>query len=68
LRQTLKDPDVNMRGWSIIGLGSLKDQGSLDDLHLIEDDPTEPSTIKTAAEAAISHITSTDSDSAPSGP
>jgi len=60
LRQTLKDPDVNMRGWSIIGLGSLKDQGSLDDLKAIEADPTEPSTIKSAAAAAIEHIAPTE--------
>ena len=46
LRQTLKDPDVNMRGWSIIGLGSLKDEGSLDDLHAMADDPAEPSSIR----------------------
>jgi HEAT repeat protein len=56
LRQTLKDPDVNMRGWSIIGLGTLKDQGSLDDLKAIAADPSEPSTIKDAAQAAIEHI------------
>jgi HEAT repeat protein len=56
LRQTLKDPDVNMRGWSIIGLGNLKDQGSLADLRAIEADPTQPATIKAAAEAAINHI------------
>jgi HEAT repeat protein len=56
LRQTLKDPDVNMRGWSIIGLGNLKDQGSLTDLRAIAADPTEPSTIKAAATAAINHI------------
>jgi HEAT repeat protein len=56
LRQTLKDPDVNMRGWSIIGLGKLKDQASLPDLQAIEDDASEPSSIKSAAQAAINHI------------
>lgn len=56
LRQTLKDPDVNMRGWSIIGLGKLKDEGSLTDLQVIADDPDEPDTIKSAAQAAINHI------------
>lgn len=56
LRQTLKDPDVNMRGWSIIGLGNLKDLGSLDNLRAIADAAAEPSSIKTAAEAAIDHI------------
>jgi hypothetical protein len=49
-----------MRGWSIIGLGSLKDQGSLDDLKAIAADPTEPSTIKSAAAAAIEHISPTE--------
>jgi HEAT repeat protein len=56
LRQTLKDPDVNMRGWSIIGLGSLRDEASLPDLRAIQADPTEPDSIKSAAEAAIDHI------------
>jgi HEAT repeat protein len=56
LRQTLKDPDVNMRGWSIIGLGTLKDEASLPDLRDIEADPTEPDSIKAAAQAAINHI------------
>lgn len=56
LRQTLKDPDINMRGWSIIGLGNLKDQGSLADLRAIASDANEPSTIKAAAQAAIDHI------------
>jgi HEAT repeat protein len=56
LRQTLKDPDVNMRGWSIIGLGSLRDEASLPDLRTIDADPTEPDSIKQAAEAAINHI------------
>ena len=68
LRQTLKDPDINMRGWSIIGLGSLKDQGSLDDLRTIAADPAEPSTIKGAAEAAIDHITGTDTAPSTGGP
>jgi HEAT repeat protein len=56
LRQTLKDPDVNMRGWSIIGLGNLKDQGSLADLQTIAADTTEPDSIRVAAQAAINHI------------
>ncbi len=56
LRQTLKDTDINMRGWSIIGLGKLKDQGSLTDLQAMADDPTEPDSIKAAAQAAIEHI------------
>ena len=59
LRQTLKDPDVNMRGWSIIGLGNLKDQGSLTDLRAIAADAGQPPSIKAAAEAAIKHIADT---------
>ena len=73
LRQTLKDPDVNMRGWSIIGLGNLKDEGSLPDLRAIDADPSEPATIKAAAEAAINHIDpasapSPDATAPPTGP
>ena len=56
LRQTLKSPDVNMRGWSIIGLGNLRDEASLPDLQAIANDPAEPASIKSAAEAAINHI------------
>jgi len=66
LRQTLKNTDVNMRGWSIIGLGNLKDQGSLTDLRVIAADANEPSTIKAAAEAAINHIAGTTTP--PDGP
>jgi HEAT repeat protein len=66
LRQTLKDTDINMRGWSIIGLGNLNDQGSLADLRAIAADVTQPSTIKTAAGAAIKHIV--DSMTPRSGP
>ena len=67
LRQTLKDPDVNMEGWSIIGLGSLKDTESLPDLRAIAADPSQPATIKAAAESAIEHIdpSSAPTDSAP---
>ena len=57
LRQTLKNSDVNMRGWSIIGLGNLKDQGSLADLQAIAGDNAEPDSIRAAANAAISKIT-----------
>jgi HEAT repeat protein len=66
LRQTLKDSDVNMRGWSIIGLGNLKDQGSLADLQAIAANVTEPSTIQAAAAAAVSKITG--QTPAPDGP
>ena len=56
LRQTLKDPDVDMEGWSIIGLGALKDAGSLPDLRAIVADPNQPDSIKSAAQAAIDNI------------
>jgi HEAT repeat protein len=56
LRQTLKDPDVNMQGWSIIGLGNLKDQGSLADLQAIADDNSKPLSIQSAAAAAVGKI------------
>ena len=42
-----------MRGWSIIGLGNLKDQGSLADLQAIAADNDEPPTIRAAADAAV---------------
>jgi HEAT repeat protein len=56
LRQTLKDPDVNMRGWSIIGLGNLRDTASVADLQAFIADPSQPDTIKAAANAAIGKI------------
>ncbi|MEJ0000754.1 MAG: HEAT repeat domain-containing protein [Verrucomicrobiota bacterium] len=56
LRQTLKDSDLNMRGWSIIGLGNLKDEDSLLDLEGIASDDTQPSTIRAAAAAAVEKI------------
>ncbi len=59
LRQTLKDPDVNMRGWSIIGLGNLKDQGSLADLRAIAADTKQSPKIQAAAAAAVDHIAGT---------
>jgi HEAT repeat protein len=57
LRVTLKSTDVNMEGWSIIGLGNLKDQGSLADLQAIAADNAQPATIREAANAAIRKIT-----------
>jgi HEAT repeat protein len=56
LRETLKDPDVNMRGWSIIGLGNLKDEDSIMDLQDIALDDKEPSTIRHAAGQAVNKI------------
>lgn len=58
LRQTLKDPDLNMRGWSIIGLGNLKDGDSLIDLEHIATDDTQPQAIRAAASAAVNKIKS----------
>jgi len=57
LRQTLKDTDLNIRGWSIIGLGKLKDQASVGTLNAIAADTTESPDIRTAATAAVAHIT-----------
>jgi len=57
LRVTLKSTDINMQGWSIIGLGNLKDQGSLADLQAIASDNAQPSSIRSAAAAAVQKIT-----------
>jgi HEAT repeat protein len=57
LRQTLKDPDANIKGWSIIALGRYKDEASLPDLKNIEADESEPDTVRAAASAAIDNIT-----------
>jgi HEAT repeat protein len=65
LRQTLKDPDNNMRGWSIIGLGILKDQGSLADLRAIAGNANEPASIRGAATKAADNIAGTTAATAP---
>jgi HEAT repeat protein len=57
LRQTLKDPNVDMRGWSVIGLDKLKDQGSVADLRAIAANDREAPSVRAAAQGAISHIT-----------
>jgi HEAT repeat protein len=57
LRQTLKDPNVDMRGWSVIGLDKLKDQGSVADLRAIAANDQEAPSVRAAAQGAISHIT-----------
>jgi hypothetical protein len=57
---------MNMRGWSIIGLGNLKDQGSLQDLQTIAADAGEPDAIRAAASDAVTKITG--QASAPSAP
>jgi HEAT repeat protein len=56
LRQNLKDPDVNMRGWSIIGLAKLKDAESIIDLQDIALDEKEPQNIRATATDAILRI------------
>jgi len=56
LRQTLKDTEVNVRGWSIIGLGKLNDQGSMADLNAIAADSTQSANIRAAANAAVKHL------------
>jgi HEAT repeat protein len=66
LRQTLKDPEVNIRGWSIIELGNLKDQGALTDLQAIAADVTQPSSIRAAATISVGKITG--QTPAPGGP
>ncbi len=67
LRVTLKSTDINMQGWSIIGLGNLKDQGSLADLQALASDNAEPQSIRSAADAAVRKITGGQT-SAPTGP
>ncbi len=57
LRQTLKDPDGNVRGWSIIALGKLRDQASVPDLKAIEADAKESPDIRAAATASLQYIT-----------
>ena len=64
LRQTLKDPDVNMRGWSIIGLGNLKDEDSILDLQDIALDSTQPDSIRAAAVRSVHEIKGTTSEQA----
>jgi HEAT repeat protein len=57
LRQTLKDPEVNVRGWSIIGLDKLKDTGSIPALQAMANDPNETTHIHDFAKATIQHLT-----------
>jgi HEAT repeat protein len=59
LRQTLKDPEINVRGWSIIGLGKLNDQASVADLNAIAANDKESANIRAAATAAVKHLTGT---------
>jgi HEAT repeat protein len=65
LRQTLHDPEVNVRGWSIIGLDNLKDTGSIDALRAMAADPNETAHIREFASAAVSHLSSQTAPPAP---
>jgi HEAT repeat protein len=57
LRDGLTDANVNIRGWSIIGLGKLNDTASVDKLKAIAADSTQPASIVSAANAVINHLT-----------
>jgi len=65
LRQTLKDPEVNVRGWSIIGLDNLKDTASIPALQAMANDPNETQHIHEFANAAVQHLSSQTTASAP---
>jgi HEAT repeat protein len=68
LRTTLKDPEVNVRGWSIIGLDNLKDTGSIDALRALADDPSQTPHIRQYANLAVSHLTALNAAAATSAP
>lgn len=68
LRTTLKDPEVNVRGWSIIGLDNLKDTGSIDALRALANDSTQTVHIREFANQAANHLNSLNSDAASSAP
>jgi HEAT repeat protein len=59
LRQGLTDPNVNIRGWSIIGLGKLNDTASVATIKAIAADSTQPASIQAAANAVVNHLTGT---------
>ena len=66
LRQGLHDSEVNVRGWSIIGLGTMKDQMSLPDLKAISADDKQSASIREAANDSIRQINGEPSASEPS--
>jgi HEAT repeat protein len=68
LRVTLKDPEVNVRGWSIIGLDNLKDTGSIDALKALAADPAQTPHIRQYANLAVTHLTALNAAAASSGP
>jgi HEAT repeat protein len=57
LRQGLTDANVNIRGWSIIGLGKLNDTASVATIKAIAADSTQPASIQAAANAVVNHLT-----------
>jgi HEAT repeat protein len=68
LRTTLKDPEVNVRGWSIIGLDNLNDTGSIDALRALSVDPTQTPHIRQYAGLAVDHLSALNSAAATSAP
>lgn len=68
LRETLQDPNPNVRGWSIIGLDNLKDTGSIDALKAIANDPAQKSDVRQYASLAANHLTALNSAAATSAP
>lgn len=64
LRTTLKDPEVNVRGWSIIGLDNLKDTGSIDALKALAADPAQTPHIREFAAAAANHLSTWNANAA----
>ena len=59
LRGGLTDANVNIRGWSIIGLGKLNDTASVATIKAIAADSTQPASIQAAANAVVNHLTGT---------
>lgn len=59
LRQGLADSNVNIRGWSIIGLGKLNDTASMATIKAIAVDSTQPASIQAAANAVVNHLAGT---------
>ena len=66
LRTTLKDPEVNVRGWSIIGLDNLHDTGSIDALKALAADPAQTPHIRQYASLAVTHLNALNAASASS--
>ena len=56
LRETLKDSEVDVKGWSIIGLDKLKDAGSLPALQALAADPSQTPLIRKFAAGAAKNL------------